>query len=59
MELVVYDVLGLKVEVLVDDFVEAGYHSVVWDAKDMASGVYLVKMEAGDFIEVRKMTLIH
>ncbi len=58
VELVVYDVLGLKVDVLVDDFVEAGYHSVVWDAKDMASGVYIIKMEAGDFIEVRKMTLI-
>ncbi len=56
----VYNELGQKVEVLVDDLVEAGYHSVVWDAQNMASGVYFVRMEVGDseFIEVRKTVLI-
>jgi len=56
--LAIYDVLGRKVEVLVEGFVEAGYRSVVWDAEDAASGVYLVRMEVGDFVEVRKMALI-
>ncbi len=56
----VYNRLGQKVNVLIDDIVEAGYHSVVWDAGDMASGIYFVRMEAGDreFVEIRKMVLI-
>ena len=58
VRLTVYDLLGQRVEILVDAFVEAGYRSVVWEAKDVASGVYLVRMEAGDFVEVRKMVLM-
>ncbi len=58
VKLKIYDELGREVEVLVERFVEAGYHSVLWDTKDMASGVYFAKMEAGDFIAVRKMTLV-
>ena len=50
--------LGDKVQVLVADFVEAGYRSVVWDAKEAASGIYFIRMEAGDFVEVRKTALI-
>ena len=42
---------------LAEGVAEAGYRSVVWDAKDMASGLYLVRMEAGDFVEVRRMVL--
>ena len=56
--LAIYDVLGQEVRVLVDGFVDAGYRSVVWDAEDAASGIYLVRMEAGDFVAVRKMALI-
>ena len=58
VELAVYDALGRKVQVLVDGLVQGGYRTVVWDAKEAASGVYLVRMEAGDFVEVRKMVLI-
>lgn len=54
----VYDVRGRRVQVLVDDFVDAGYRTMVWDAKEIASGIYFVRMEAGDFIEVQKMVLI-
>ena len=56
--LAVYDVLGRKVQVLVDGFVEAGSRSVVWEAEDVASGLYFVRMEVGDFVTVRKMALI-
>ena len=56
--LAVYDALGRKVQVLVEGFMDAGYRSVVWDAKAVASGTYFVRMEAGDFVEVRKMALI-
>ena len=58
VELAIYDVLGRKVRVLVDGFVEAGYRSVVWEAKEAASGLYFVRMEAGGFVEVRKMAVV-
>ena len=58
MVLSVYDALGQEVQVLVDGFVDAGYRSVVWEAEDVASGLYFVRMEAGDFVEVRKMAVI-
>ena len=58
VELAIYDLLGRKVQVLMDGFVEAGYRSVVWDAKDVASGIYFIRMEAGDFVKVRKMVVL-
>ena len=41
---------------------EAGYHSVRWDGKDnngnpVSSGVYLYQLQAGDFAQVKKMSL--
>ena len=58
VRLIVYDLLGQRVEVLVDAFVEAGTRSIVWDAKNVASDNYLVRMAAKDFAGVRKRTLI-
>jgi len=46
------------VQRLVDGFVEAGCQTMVWDAKEVGSGLYFVRMEAGDFVEVRKMVLM-
>ena len=43
---------------LVDERREAGYHSVVWDGNSVASGVYLYRLEAGDFINTKKMILL-
>jgi len=37
---------------------DAGYHSVVWNADAQASGVYFVKMVAGEFVNTQKLMLI-
>jgi len=58
VRIVIYDLLGREVRRLVDGNVEAGYRSAVWDAKEVASGIYLVRMEAGDFVAVRKMMVL-
>ncbi len=58
VKLVVYDVLGHEMDVLVDQTMACGYWSVVWDAREMASGLYFVRMEARDFVKVRKIALI-
>jgi hypothetical protein len=61
--LVIYNTMGQRVRTLVDGTMDSGVHSVVWDGRDglgrkVGAGVYLLQMEAGDFVEVRKMVLI-
>jgi hypothetical protein len=36
----------------------AGYHRMIWDAKNVPSGLYFVRLKAGEFTETRKMTLV-
>ena len=59
----IYDVLGHKVKTLVNGKYQPGSHSEVWDGKDdkglsMVSGAYLVRMQAGGFVRVKKMLLL-
>jgi hypothetical protein len=54
----VYDVLGREVAKLVDEFQEAGYKEVNFNASALPSGIYVYKMHAGKFSQVRKMMLI-
>jgi hypothetical protein len=50
----VYNVVGQQVGVLVDDFLSAGEHTVIWNAMDMPSGIYIVQLEAGNTVKTRK-----
>jgi len=54
----VYDVLGKEVAILVNENKEAGSYSVNFNASKLPSGVYIYKMQAGDFVQTRKMILI-
>ncbi|OQY30057.1 MAG: hypothetical protein B6244_02010 [Candidatus Cloacimonetes bacterium 4572_55] len=59
----IYDVSGKFVRNLVDKPMEIGYHSVVWDGvdeqgKDVSSGIYFYKIEAGKFENTKKMVLL-
>ena len=58
VKLVVYDVLGKEVARLVDHALDAGTHSVRFDAEALPSGVYIYRIEAGTFREVKHMTLV-
>ena len=42
----------------VEGCVPGGRHEVEWDAGDLPSGVYLVRMQASSFSQVRRMTLV-
>ena len=57
VQLVVYDLLGKQVAILVDARLEAGSHSAEWMPVNMASGIYIVKLKAKDYTQVRKMIL--
>ena len=59
----VYNTLGQLIGTLTDSHYSAGFHSVHWDGKDgngshVSSGVYLYQIQAGEFSQVRKMSLI-
>jgi hypothetical protein len=54
----VYNILGEEVANMVNGVVEAGKKSIFFDARGLASGVYICRMYAGDFAAVRKMVLI-
>ena len=56
--LTVYNVLGQRVQELVNDDVEAGYHEVRFDAHGLASGVYLYRIAAGDFNQLKRLLLV-
>ncbi len=54
----VYNLLGKEVATLVNGDFSAGRHDVQWNASDVASGVYMYRIQAGNFVETRKLTLI-
>lgn len=54
----VYDVLGREVARVVDGTLEAGSHRAVWDARDVASGTYIVHFRADDFVASQRITVM-
>jgi hypothetical protein len=59
----IYDLLGREVRTLVNTAQDAGFKSVIWDAtnnfgKPVSAGVYLYKIQAGEFVQTRKMVLL-
>ena len=58
VKLRVYDVLGRHVATLVDETQKAGQKTVTWQAAEMASGVYVYRLTAGDRSDTGKMTVV-
>jgi len=56
--LTIYTLMGQKVDVLVDGRQEAGHYAVRFDGLGYANGIYLYRLEAGSFVETRRMVLI-
>jgi hypothetical protein len=54
----VYSTLGQQVVVLQNGEQEAGYHEVKFEARNLSSGVYFYRMQAGDFVQTRKLLLL-
>ena len=54
----IYNLQGREVATLIDANMEAGYHSVVWNADEFSSGMYFVKMISGEFVNTQKLMLI-
>ena len=59
----IYNILGQRVRSFVKENIEAGFHTIQWDGKDdlgrgLAPGVYLYRIESGNFAEARKLLLL-
>lgn len=62
VELIIYNILGQKVRTLLNQPLEPGEHSIVWNGTDnkgrsVASGIYFYRMKAGNYSETKKMVL--
>jgi len=58
VQIIVYDLSGKQIETLINQFQTPGYHSVDWDANNLPSGIYFVKMVAGSYINTQKLMLV-
>ena len=58
VRLVVYNITGRVVTTVTEGQYSAGYHTVVWNASNTASGVYFYRLEADNFVASKKMVLL-
>lgn len=54
----IYNLLGQRIETLVESRQEAGEHTISWDASSYSSGIYFYKLSTGDKVFTRRMTLL-
>lgn len=54
----VYNMLGQQVASIINENVSAGAHTIQFNATDLSSGVYIYRLQAGDFVQTKRMSLI-
>jgi hypothetical protein len=54
----IYNIFGQLVETVVNDYKTAGYHSVLWNASNISSGLYFYRIEAGEYTETKKCLIL-
>lgn len=58
VNLTIYNMIGQRVETLVDGEKGAGIHRIVWNAGNLPSGVYLYRLQTGTFMQAKRMVLV-
>lgn len=58
VKIIIFDILGRKIETLLDENLTAGVHELNWNASGYAAGVYFYMLQTDSFIETKKMMLI-
>lgn len=58
VSLKVFDVLGREVATLVNEVRQPGAYTVLWDAENLAAGVYVYRLQTGGFVGVKKTILL-
>ena len=58
VKLTIFNILGQEIRTLVNEFKESGLNTINFDASGLNSGMFIYKIEAGNFVQTRKMTLL-
>jgi flagellar hook assembly protein FlgD len=63
VNIIIYDIMGREVKSLINQTQDAGFKSVIWNAtndygKPVSAGVYLYQIQAGEFVQTKKMVLL-
>ncbi len=63
VNIIIYDLLGREVKSLINQTQDAGFKSIIWNAtnnygKPVSAGVYLYQIQAGEFVQTKKMVLL-
>jgi hypothetical protein len=58
VKLVVYDILGRDVKTLVNEYKSPGSYEINFNASNFASGTYFYRIQAGDFVQIKKMVMV-
>ena len=63
VRIMIYDIMGREVRTLMNVNQTAGYHSISWDAKNdigegVSAGMYIYMIQAGEFMQTKKMILL-
>jgi hypothetical protein len=53
----IFDILGNKIDTLIDEIKEPGFYTLRYDSKEIASGVYFYSIKSGDFFSTKKMII--
>lgn len=58
VKLIIYDITGKEILLLINEFKSAGSYNVNFNGSNLSSGIYFYKIEAGSFIQIKKMMLV-
>ena len=58
VSLKIYDILGREIKTLVEEVKVAGYYEINFDGSNLSSGVYFYRIQAGGFVETKKLILM-
>jgi hypothetical protein len=54
----IFDTIGRRVAIPINEYQDAGYHNVTWNADNLPSGAYFCRIKSGDFAQTKKMLLV-
>jgi hypothetical protein len=58
VKITIDNTLGQRIEILFDTYMPTGHHQVKFNGQNLPSGVYYYRLEAGEYVQIRKMLLV-